>query len=235
MTEDYKEFGYEGDGAAEDVLKWALEEYHPEIALACSFQSPVLVHMMMSIRPDARIFAIDTGRLNEETYECAADIERQLGAKIEWYFPRTEAVEALMRARGAYSFKDDIDARRECCAVRKVEPLSRALSNLKAWVTGVRRDQNEARGNIRKIERDDAHGGIMKINPIADWGADDVSAYVKKFGLPYNRLLDQGYTSVGCAPCTRPVEGGEDVRAGRWWWEKNGHKECGLHVRNWDI
>lgn len=235
MTEDYSSFGYEGSGEAEDLLRWALGRYHPGIALACSFQNPVLIHMMVSIRPDARVFAIDTGRLNEETYQCAEDIERVLGVKIEWYFPKHDAVEAMVRGKGHYSFKSDLESRRECCAIRKVEPLNRALSGLDAWITGLRREHNVTRGDAGKIEIDEAHNGIVKINPIADWSSEDVREYVKKHNLPYNSLLDMGYASIGCAPCTRAIAEGEHPRAGRWWWESAEHKECGLHVRNWNI
>lgn len=233
--QSYKEFGYHGNGEAEDVLRWALEKFHPRISIACSFQHAVLIDMAVRIRPDVRIFSIDTGRLPEETYECAHDIEKHFGINIEWFLPKQEPVEEMMRKGGSFSFRKSLDARRECCGIRKVEPLNRALSTLDAWITGVRREQNVTRADARKIERDEAHGGILKINPLADWSYDDIRDYVKQRELPYNTLFEKGYTSIGCACCTRPIEPGEDARAGRWWWEDPEHKECGLHVRNWQI
>jgi phosphoadenosine phosphosulfate reductase len=226
---------YHGSEEAEDVLGWAIEKFHPRIAVACSFQTTALLHMALQIRKDTRIFAIDTGRLNEETYECAQDVEQRFGIKIEWYFPRHEAVEKLVGEKGLFSFKESLEARHECCAIRKVEPLNRALKGLDAWVTGVRRDQSNSRGEVKKIEVDAAHGGILKINPIADWTTERVHDYVRDNKLPYNRLMEQGYKSIGCACCTRPVGSGEHARAGRWWWEDQDQKECGLHVRNWSI
>ena len=226
---------YQGNNEAQDVLRWALDKFHPDIALACSFQYTVLIHMMLEIRPEVKIFAIDTGRLPEETYQCAADVERRFGVNITWYTPRHEALQELLNEHGPFSFKKSVEARRSCCAVRKVEPMNRALKGLRAWITGVRRDQSATRQHARKIQVDDAHGGIIKVCPLADWTDHDVREYVKKYNLPYNPLIDQGYPSIGCACCTRPVQPGEDPRAGRWWWEESEHKECGLHIPNWQI
>jgi len=226
---------YKGNNEAEDVLKWALDKFHPNIALACSFELPVLVHMAVRINPDVRIFSIDTGRLPEETYQCAHELEQRYNTRIEWYFPKHDGVEKLEREKGVYSFKESLEARHECCAIRKVEPLSRSLNGLKAWVTGLRCDQNVTRKDLPKIEQDEVHGNILKINPITDWSLGRVKEYMKKHDIPYNQLLEQGYTSIGCACCTKPVQPGEDPRAGRWWWEQPEHKECGLHVRNWNI
>lgn len=226
---------YSGDGTAEDVLRWAIRRFHPNIALACSLQHAVLTHMVREIDSTVRIFAIDTGRLPEETYECARAMESRFNFRIDWYFPRHEAVETLVRAKGMYSFRESLENRRECCAIRKVEPLGRALSGLDAWITGLRRDQGVTRERAVKIEVDSGHGGIIKINPLADWSQERIWEYVKTNHLPYNRLFDRGYTSIGCEPCTRPVQPGDDARAGRWWWENAEHKECGLHVRNWNI
>ncbi|NQT94589.1 MAG: phosphoadenylyl-sulfate reductase [Lentisphaerae bacterium] len=226
---------YQGDGQPEDVLRWALEKIHPRIAIACSFQHAVLIDMAVQIKPDVRVFSLDTGRLPEDTYECARDIEKHFGIKIEWYFPQRDAVEQLMHEKGPFSFRESLEARRECCGIRKVEPLNRALSGLDAWISGIRRDQNSNRSAADKIEIDESHGGIVKVNPLADWSYNDVRAYVKRRQLPYNTLFEKGYTSIGCAPCTRPVKPGEDPRAGRWWWEHPEYKECGLHVRNWQI
>lgn len=215
------------------LLESALGYYHPRIGLACSFsiEDAVVLDMLMDIRPDARVFAIDTGRLNPETYECAEAIRRRYGVTIEWYFPKHDAVERLEREKGLFSFRESISNRIECCGIRKVEPLQRALSGLEAWITGLRREQSVTRSNLQAVERDDAHGGIIKINPLADWTLDDVWAYVREHKIPYNSLYDAGYASIGCAPCTRAIQPGEDQRAGRWWWERPEHKECGLHLR----
>jgi len=226
---------YDGSYAADDVLRWAIGKFHPSIKIACSFQNLVVVHMALQIASDITIFAIDTGRLNEETYQCAEDLQQRLGVKIEWFFPRHEPVEQLEREKGLFSFKQSVENRQECCHIRKVEPLNRALSELDAWVTGLRRDQNVTRTETAKIELDQVHGGIIKINPIVDWSWDAVQDYVRAHDLPYNHLFDRGFLSVGCAPCTRPVRAGEEPRAGRWWWEQAAHKECGLHNHNWNI
>jgi phosphoadenosine phosphosulfate reductase len=224
---------FEGE-SPEAVLRWALSEFHPDIALASSFgmEDIVLVAMMTDIHPDARVFALDTGRLHEETYEAAEAVRRKLGIRIEWCFPDRVAVEELERSKGLFSFRESLENRHECCRVRKVEPLSRALSGLRAWVTGQRREQAVTRRNLPVVEIDEAHGKILKLNPLAGWTEQEVREYVRKRGLPVNRLHDIGYPSIGCAPCTRPVAPGEDPRAGRWWWERPEHKECGLHARN---
>lgn len=217
--------------AAESLLRAAFEELHPAIALACSFspEDIVLAHMLAGIRADARVFAIDTGRLHEETYETADLCRRRFGIRVEWYFPDRKSTERLERDRGLFSFRESLDARHECCGIRKVEPLGRALYGLRAWITGLRREQSPTRTAIATVERDGAHGGILKLNPLADRSTQQVQEYVDRHELPVNPLLSAGFTSIGCAPCTRPVKPGEDPRAGRWWWESPEHKECGLH------
>jgi phosphoadenosine phosphosulfate reductase len=226
---------YTGNYEAEDVLRWAIEQFGSSIKIACSFQNLVVVHMALQIDPNVTIFAIDTGRLHEETYQCAEDLQRSLGTKIEWFFPQHGPIEKLERDKGLFSFKKSVENRQECCHIRKVEPLQRALSGLDAWITGLRRDQNVTRTGTGKIEIDHVHGNIVKINPIVDWSWDQVQDYVRDNKLPYNHLFDRGFLSVGCAPCTRPVRAGEHARAGRWWWEQAEHKECGLHNRSWNI
>jgi phosphoadenosine phosphosulfate reductase len=221
-----------------EVLARALELHHPRIALASSFslEDAVVLDLLMDIRKDARVFALDTGRLNPETYECAEELRRRYGVTIEWYFPRHETVEALERGKGLFSFRESVENRKECCGIRKVEPLNRALSGLEAWITGLRREQSVTRTELAVVEKDASHGGIWKINPLAAWTLHDLWAYAREKRIPYNRLYDQGYTSIGCAPCTRAIEPGEDQRAGRWWWENPEHKECGLHLnmRSWN-
>lgn len=217
---------------AKAVLAKALELYHPRIALASSFsiEDAALIDMLMKIRKDARVFALDTGRLNPETYECAEQLRRRYKVQIEWFFPKHETVEKLERTKGMFSFKQSVEDRKECCGIRKVEPLGRALSGLSAWITGMRREQSVTRTELKVIEIDHAHGGIVKINPLAAWTLEDIWKYTKENFVPYNPLYDIGYASIGCAPCTRAIQPGEDQRAGRWWWENPDHKECGLHL-----
>lgn len=229
------ELTYRGTGEPGDVLRWALDRFHPDIALAASFENTVLIDMMIRIRTDIRVFSIDTGRLPEETFQCAAEAERRFGIKVEWVFPERAAVEDFVNQDGIYAFRDSLEARRRCCHIRKVEPLHRALRGLRAWITGLRRDEGESRREIPQVSLDERHGGIVKVNPLAHWTDRQVRAYTRQHNLPYNRLLERGYASIGCACCTRPVEPGEDPRAGRWWWEAPEHKECGLHVPNWQI
>jgi phosphoadenosine phosphosulfate reductase len=214
------------------VLTRALERYHPRISLASSFglEDVVLIDLLTSIRSDVRVFALDTGRLNPETYECADAVRRKYGLEIAWYFPKHEAVETLETEKGLFSFRESVENRKACCHIRKVEPLRRALTGLDAWVTGMRREQSVTRSGLDVVEADVAHGGIAKVNPLAAWTLEDVWTYVRKHSVPYNRLHDQAYPSVGCAPCTRAIRPGEDARAGRWWWEQPEHKECGLHL-----
>ncbi len=218
---------------ADAVVARALELYHPAVALASSFsmEDCILMDLLARRRKDARVFALDTGRLNPETYECAEAMSARCGLRVEWFFPQREPVEALERGKGLFSFRESVENRRECCGIRKVEPLGRALAGLHAWITGLRRGQGVTRTGLGVVEPDAAHGGIAKISPLAGWTFDRVKAYVREHKLPYNRLYDQGYTSIGCAPCTRALRPGEDERAGRWWWENPDHKECGLHLR----
>lgn len=214
------------------VVAKAVELYHPALTLACSFsiEDAAIIDMLMKVRKDARVFALDTGRLNPETYECAEQLRRRYKVQIEWFFPKHDAVENLERTKGVFSFKESVENRKECCAIRKVEPLNRALSGMKAWITGLRREQSVTRTDLKVIEIDASHGGIVKINPLAAWTLEDAWKYTKANYVPYNRLYDMNYTSIGCAPCTRAIETGEDQRAGRWWWENPDHKECGLHL-----
>jgi phosphoadenosine phosphosulfate reductase len=216
------------------VLRRALELYHPHIALASSFglEDVALIDMVAAIRPDVRIFSLDTGRLNPETYECADRIYWKYKIPIEWYFPKHEAVEGLVGRKGLFSFRESVENRKECCFIRKVEPLSRALRGMKAWITGLRQEQSLTRSALDVLEVDHVHGDIVKINPLARWSLGQVREYVDAHQVPYNKLHDRGYPSIGCAPCTRAIQAGEDERAGRWWWENADSKECGLHVEH---
>jgi phosphoadenosine phosphosulfate reductase len=217
---------------AEALLAWALGEFHPRIALAASFgaEDVVLIDMLVRLEPTARVFTLDTGRLPAETYSLIDAIRERYGLAIEVYFPQADAVEAMAREHGVNLFYTSIGKRKLCCGVRKVEPLGRALRGLDAWITGLRREQAVTRAQVRKVEVDPEHGGLIKLNPLADWTSEQVWAYLHAHNVPYNALHDRGYPSIGCAPCTRAVAPGEDPRAGRWWWESADTKECGLHV-----
>lgn len=216
-----------------EIVTWALERFSPRVGLACSFQAEesVLIDLMHRVRgADFRLFTLDTGRLNQETYDCMDAIRERYGVQIEVFFPEATGVEKMVRENGLNLFYNSVELRKLCCGIRKVEPLNRALKNLDAWMTGLRREQAVTRVDVRKVELDKDHGDIVKVNPLVDWSYDDVWEYIRKNNLPYNRLHKQGYPSIGCAPCTRAVKPGEDLRAGRWWWENPNTKECGLHV-----
>ncbi len=217
----------------EEVLQWALNAFSSKVALACSFQAEgsVLIDMMHRlVGSDFRIFTLDTGRLNQETYDCMDAIRKRYGVSVEVYFPDAMKVQAMVRAHGLNLFYNSVELRKLCCGVRKVEPLNRALKDLNAWMTGLRREQAVTRADVRKVELDKDHGNIVKINPLVEWSHEQVWHYIRANNVPYNQLHDQGYPSIGCAPCTRAVKAGDDLRAGRWWWENPDTKECGLHM-----
>lgn len=222
------------NSSAEEVLRWGLDTFAPRIALSASFGSPegmVLLDMMHGIDPSkTRVFTIDTGRLPQETYDLMDRVRTRYEVEVEVYFPRPEAVQAMVRAHGLNLFYDSVDLRRKCCGIRKVEPLDRALADLDAWIAGLRPGQSVTRGDVRAVEIDAVHGGRIKLNPLVGWTREDVMAYVERHHVPVNRLHDQGYPSVGCVPCTRSIQPGEDERAGRWWWENADQRECGIHV-----
>ena len=219
--------------SAQEVMAWAVATFGNRVALASSFgaEDVILIDMLARVSGEPRVFAIDTGRLPEATYEVMDRVRERYGIAIDVYYPQREAVERLEREVGFYSFRKSLEARHACCEIRKVEPLRRALSELDAWLTGLRKEQSVTRAAVGLVERDDAHGGILKINPLAEWTNDQVWEYIREHDVPYNRLHDEGYPSIGCDPCTRPVARGEHPRAGRWWWEAPEHKECGLHVK----
>jgi phosphoadenosine phosphosulfate reductase len=219
--------------AAAEIIAWALPRFNPRLALACSFQAEesVLIDLMHRVRgTDFRVFTLDTGRLNQETYDCMDAIRERYGVQVEVFFPAATGVEKMVREDGLNLFYKSVELRKLCCGVRKVEPLNRALKDLDAWMTGLRREQAITRTDVRKIELDKDHGNMVKLNPLVDWSYEDVWNYIRENNVPYNRLHKQGYPSIGCAPCTRAVKPGEDLRAGRWWWENPDTKECGLHL-----
>jgi len=219
--------------APADILRTGILAAGGPVSLACSFslEDVAIIDIAHQAGLTLGVFALDTGRLNEETYEVAEALAERYRLKIEWYFPRHEDVERLESAEGLFSFRESLDKRHACCAIRKVEPLARALKGLAGWVTGMRREQGVTRSGLRAIEQDVMNGGIIKINPLIDWSEQELLAYIEEQRLPKNRLYSQGYRSIGCAPCTRAVREGEDARAGRWWWENPDSKECGLHRR----
>lgn len=218
---------------AEELLGWALNRFGNRVALASSFgaEDMVVAHLMVKLDPKARVFTLDTGRLPQETYALMDRVRERLGIKTEVVFPDTQAVQKMVNEKGLNLFYHSLENRHECCRVRKVEPLNRALAGLGGWITGLRREQAVTRREVRKAERDEDHGGILKLNPLADWVQDRVWTYIRRHDVPYHPWHNKGYPSLGCLPCTRAVRPGEDARAGRWWWEQSEQKECGLHVR----
>lgn len=218
--------------SAQEVLKWALDTFGTRIALASSFgaEDVAVIDMMVKVDKNrTRVFTLETGRLNQETYDVMDAIRARYSIQIEAFFPDQKEVEGMIRSKGMNLMYESVENRKFCCEIRKVHSLNRALSNLDGWITGLRKDQVATRSTTKKIEIDAAHGGILKLNPIADWSSDMVWDYIRKNNIPYNALHDKGFPSIGCEPCTRAVQPGEDPRAGRWWWENAAAKECGLH------
>jgi phosphoadenosine phosphosulfate reductase len=221
---------YEGR-SPQDVLRWTVERFGSRAALCTSFQADgmAILDMAWRIDPKIRVFTIDTGRFPQETYELLDQVREKYHLELEVYFPEATQVESITRRHGVNLFYRDTTLRLLCCHVRKVLPLRRILTTLDAWVTGLRRDHSTTRATVRKIEADEEHGGLVKVNPLADWSEQQVWNYIRTYNVPYHPFYDRGYTSIGCAPCTRPTTPGEDPRAGRWWWETGAPKECGMH------
>jgi phosphoadenosine phosphosulfate reductase len=205
---------------------------HAPAVLASSFgaEDMVLLDLIAEHSPAIRVFTLDTGRLPEDTHALIDRARDRYGLAIDVHFPDAARVVSFVRTHGVNAFYDSVALRQNCCAIRKTEPLRRALAGKGAWITGLRRGQAVTRSELAHEEFDATHG-IPKFNPLVDWSEDDVWAYIRGRNVPYNALHDRGYRSIGCAPCTRAVAPGEDVRAGRWWWENPEHKECGLHRR----
>ncbi len=212
-----------------ECLSGIAADYQP-VTFANSFgaEDMVLVDLICTEKLPIEIFTLDTGRWPEETHVLLEDTRRRYGCEINVYFPDTTAMEDFARANGSNSFCDGIDQRRACCRVRKVEPLRRALTGKAGWITGLRREQTPTRQALAISEWDKANG-LPKFNPLTDWTNDEVWTYICKFDVPYNTLHDEGYPKIGCAPCTRAIKAGEDIRASRWWWENPEEKECSLH------
>ncbi|MCF0052199.1 phosphoadenylyl-sulfate reductase [Dyadobacter sp. LJ53] len=194
------------------------------------YEDQVITDFILKNNLNITIFTLDTGRLFSETYMTLQKTNNRYDTKIKVYYPQTDSVETLVSTKGPLSFYDSVENRKECCFIRKVEPLNRALKGAKIWVTGIRAEQSGNRHDMPQLEWDEAHQ-LVKFHPILHWSFEEVKGYVKTNGIPYNPLHDKGFVSIGCAPCTRAIQEGEDFRAGRWWWEDESKKECGLHAK----
>lgn len=216
---------------AQALLAEIARDFSPAtFANSLGAEDMVLTDLIVKGKLDIEIFSLDTGRLPLETYDLMAKVQEHYGLKLKVFTPRAELLEPFVRENGINAFYDSVEMRKGCCHVRKVEPLQRALGGKKAWITGMRAQQSATRDGLA-VRAFDAGNGLEKFNPLADWSENEVWAYIKQHGVPYNALHDKFYPSIGCAPCTRAVTPGEDVRAGRWWWENPETKECGLHVK----
>jgi phosphoadenosine phosphosulfate reductase len=220
----------------QDILRLALTEFSPDVALSFSgAEDVVLIHMAKQMGHPFRVFTLDTGRLHPETYRFIDRVRDHFDVEIEAVFPQAAAIERLVRAKGLFSFYKD--GHKECCGIRKVEPLVRALAPQRAWVTGQRQDQSPGtRGAVPVMQLDRTFGTadrpLVKFNPLSYWTSRQVWSYITEHDVPYNELHDRGFISIGCEPCTRPTNPGQHERAGRWWWEEETKKECGLHQGN---
>lgn len=217
---------------AEEGLRWVSSHFGNKAAFstALGLEDQVIAHFIGNNKLNIRIFTLDTGRLFQETYDVLDLTQKKYTTPVQAYFPEAQAVQNLVTAKGPNSFYDSVENRKECCHIRKVEPLNRALKGVEVWITGVRAEQSANRSSMNLVEWDEQHK-LIKYNPLLKWTEQDVLAFVEKNNVPINSLHRKGYPSIGCAPCTRAVLPGEDVRAGRWWWESSS-KECGLHENN---
>lgn len=223
--------GFES-GSTEDVLSWVNKTFGQQAVQISSFglEDVALYDMFWRVNDKARVMTLDTLRLPTETYTLFDQFQLRYGVEIETQYPDLDAVRAMIKEKGFNLFYKGVQNRKQCCGIRKVDPLNKALEGVVAWITGLRRDQGMDRGSIDIVEWDEPHSNY-KINPLANWSFDQVREYVDANSVPYNELHDRGYPSLGCAPCTRAIEPGEDIRAGRWWWEGDPDaKECGLHI-----
>lgn len=220
------------DKSAQEIIDKVLEHFGDKIALSSSMsaEDQVLTDIIIKSNPNAKIFTLDTGRLFPETYDLIDRTSKRYKINIEVMFPNSERVEEMVNSKGINLFYDSVENRKLCCHIRKIEPLKRALQKLDAWIVGLRASQSITRAELDVVQWDEVNG-LIKINPLANWSEEDVWEYVKKHNVPYNPLHDKGFPSIGCLPCTRAIEPGEDIRAGRWWWENPETKECGLHKK----
>ena len=216
-----------------ELLREVVSEFGGRFALASSFSAEdmVITDMLCEQKATNCIFTLDTGRLPQETYDVIEETRKKYGIEIEMLFPDSARLEDLTTTNGPNLFYSSVELRKLCCQVRKVEPLRRKLSKLDAWICGLRKEQSVTRDQLQRIEWDEAFG-LVKINPLAEWSTEEIWNYISKHEVPYNKLHDKGYPSIGCGPCTRAIAKGEDIRSGRWWWESPEHKECGLHIKD---
>ncbi len=216
-----------------EQLRILADEFSGKIVFSTSFgqEDQVITDYIFKNNINIKVFSLDTGRLFEETYKVLQKTIEKYDKKIDVYFPDYHKVQELMTNKGAFSFYTSVDNRKECCRIRKVEPLTKALSNNMLWITGLRADQSEARTSLPLIAWDN-HFKLFKFNPLKNWSLEQVVEYLRANEVPYNPLHDKGFVSIGCEPCTRAIKPGEHIRNGRWWWEDNSKKECGLHEHN---
>jgi phosphoadenosine phosphosulfate reductase len=217
--------------SAEQVISWALEHFGNKIAFSTSMgaEDQAILHIIAGLDKTTNVFTLDTGRLFPETYDLIDITSKKYGLPIKTYFPDTKQVEEMVNNKGINLFYESVENRKHCCHVRKIEPLKRAFAGLDAWICGLRREQSITRTDLQMFEWDNKFG-LIKINPLINWTEERLWDFIERNNIPYNRLHDKGFPSIGCLPCTRAVEPGEDVRAGRWWWENPETKECGLHA-----
>jgi len=216
----------------EEALRTLADNYPGKVVFSTSlgYEDQVISHFIFSNNLPIKVFTLDTGRLFNETYSVLNSTLERYKTPIKVMYPQTDKLEKLVTEKGPISFYESLDNRKECCFIRKVEPLKRALAGNEIWITGIRADQSDNRQSMDNVEWDEANK-ITKYHPILDWTLSDVKKYIFDHNIPYNALHDKGFVSIGCAPCTRAIKEGEDFRAGRWWWEQNDKKECGLHSK----
>ena len=216
---------------AKETLSWASEKFGKKVKFASSLglEDQVITDLIAKNASEIEIFTLDTGRLFQETYDLIQRIEDHYRIKIHTYFPNTQDVEKMVTESGINLFYQSVENRKRCCGVRKIMPLRRALHGMEAWICGLRQSQSENRTSIKKIEWDGGND-LIRINPLFDWTDEEIKGYIKDNNVPYNKLHDQNFPSIGCSCCTRSIKPGQDMRAGRWWWENKGKKECGLHI-----
>lgn len=214
----------------ENLLKEVADKYGSKAAFSTSFsfEDQIITHAIFSLNLPINVFTLDTGRIFPETYSVLTSTRARYGKNIAVFFPKHEAVEKLLSSKGVSSFYESIENRIECCAIRKIEPLNRALEGVTCWITGLRAEHSENRQNLNIYEWDEKRN-LQKVNPLINWTFEGVKEIIREFNIPYNVLHDKGFVSIGCQPCTRAIKEGENFRAGRWWWESSDKKECGLH------
>jgi len=219
--------------SAFEILSYFITEFDGNLAFGSSLgaEDQVITDMIARIDKSTRIFTLDTGRVFPETYQTLQETNKKYGITVDVYFPNSEKVERMVNSKGINLFYESVENRKLCCQIRKIEPLRRAMTDVDVWITGIRREQSVTRILADIVELDVGTGKI-KVNPLVDWTEEEVWSYIKENEVPYNKLHDSGFPSIGCQPCTRAIQDNEDIRAGRWWWEDPEHKECGLHRSN---